>query len=153
MPYKLFKVQFMESIMKFVLSIAAILLFSSSVIKADVLKGTYKTEPNDEGSYLHVKFGSCSNDKKLTCGTIKGSYLKNGSKNKATKIIGENIVWGMLDQGSGIYEGGQIWDPSDPKADGSKKVYKSKMALSGNTLSVSGCILWICKAQNWVKVN
>ena len=95
--------------------------------------------------------------KRLRCGDICcffiPSYLKNGSKNKGTKIIGENIVWGMLDQGSGKYDGGQIWDPSDPKADGSKKVYKSKMALSGNTLSVSGCILWICKAQNWVKVN
>ena len=153
MPYKLQKIKFMERVMKYLLSVGVFILFSSSVVTADVLKGTYKTEPNDEGSYLHVKFGSCSNDKKLTCGTIKGSYLKNGSKNKATKIVGENIVWDMTDEGSGKYGGGKIWDPSDPKDDGSKKIYKSKMELGGNTLSVSGCILWICKAQNWVKVN
>ena len=34
-----------------------------------------------------------------------------------------------------------------------QKIYNSKMSLSGNTLSVSGCILIFCKAQNWTKVN
>ena len=41
----------------------------------------------------------------------------------------------------------------DNNDDGSKKIYNSKMSLSGNTLSVSGCILIFCKAQNWTKVN
>ena len=139
--------------MKFFFTLTTALLLLSSAVKADVLKGTYKTQPNDEGAYLHVKFGGCSSDKNLTCGTIKGSYLKNGSKNKSSKIVGEYIVWDMTNDGQGKFSGGKIWDPSDPKDDGSKKIYKSKMELKGNTLSVSGCILWICKAQDWVKVN
>ena len=139
--------------MKFFLTLTTVFSLLSSVVSAGVLTGTYKTEPNDEGAFLQVKFGACSNDKKLTCGTIKGSYKKNGSKNKNSKVVGENIVWDMVDEGNGKYSGGKIWDPSDPKDDGSKKIYKSKMELKGNILSVSGCILWICKAQNWGKVN
>ena len=139
--------------MKFLFTLATAFLLLSSVVSAGVLTGTYKTEPNDEGAYLQVKFGACSNDKKLTCGKIKGSYLKNGSKNNKSKIVGQNIVWGMVDEGTGKYGNGKIWDPSDPKDDGSKKIYKSKMELKGSTLTVSGCILWICKAQNWSKVK
>ena len=139
--------------MKLLITLGTAFFLLSSAISAGVLTGTYKTEPNDEGTYLQVKFGACSSDKKLTCGTIKGSYLKNGSKNKNSKVVGQYIVWDMIDEGNGKYASGKIWDPSDPKDDGSKKIYKSKMELKGTTLSVSGCILWICKAQDWSKVK
>ena len=144
---------FTEIAMKFLFTLATACLLLSSAVNAEVLKGTYRTEPNDEGAYLQVKFGACYSNKELTCGTIKGSYLKNGAKNKNSKIVGEYIVWDMVDEGQGKFASGKIWDPSDPKDDGSKKIYKSKMELKGNTLSVSGCILWICKAQDWKKVN
>ena len=48
MPYKLQKIKFMEIVMKYLLSIGVFILFSSSVVTADVLKGTYKTEPTVE---------------------------------------------------------------------------------------------------------
>ena len=134
------------------LSLTILLLFSFS-LKADVVTGTFQTEKSDEGNYLHVKFGPCSKDKNLTCGKIKGSFLSNGSKNKNSKITGELIVWNMVYKGNGQYTNGKIWDPSSNNDDGSKKIYNSKMNLSGNTLSVSGCILVFCKAQNWTKVN
>ncbi len=134
------------------LSLTILLLFSFS-LKADVVTGTFQTEKSDEGNYLHVKFGPCPKDKNLTCGKIKGSFLSNGSKNKNSKITGELIVWNMVDKGNGQYTNGKIWDPSSNNDDGSKKIYNSKMNLSGNTLSVSGCILVFCKAQNWTKVN
>ena len=134
------------------LSLTILLLFSFS-LKADVVTGTFQTEKSDEGNYLHVKFGPCPKDKNLTCGKIKGSFLSNGSKNKNSKITGELIVWNMVYKGNGQYTNGKIWDPSSNNDDGSKKIYNSKMNLSGNTLSVSGCILVFCKAQNWTKVN
>ena len=68
----------MEINMKFFLTLTTVFSLLSSVVSAGVLTGTYKTEPNDEGAYLQVRFGACSNDKKLTCGNIKGSYKKNG---------------------------------------------------------------------------
>ena len=76
------------------------LLFLSSGLKAEVVNGTFQTEKSEEGNYLHVKFGACSKDKSKTCGTIKGSFLENGSKNKNSKITGQLIVWDMISKGS-----------------------------------------------------
>jgi uncharacterized protein (DUF2147 family) len=47
----------------------------------------------------------------------------------------------------GAYKGGKIWHPS------TGKTFKSKMALSGNTLKVSGCVGPICRKQTWSRVN
>ena len=135
----------------FFISFIAILFFSAS-LQADVLTGTFQTEKNEEGNYLHVKFGQCSKDKSKTCGTIKTAFTK-GAKNKSYENLGKLIVWDMIDKGNGQYTNGKIWDPSSNNDDGSKKIYNSKMSLSGNTLSVSGCILIFCKAQNWSKIN
>ena len=103
-------------------------------------------------SSTHVKFGACAKDKNKTCGTIKTAFRK-GAKNSGYENLGKLIVWDMIDKGDGQYANGKIWDPSSNNDDGSKKIYNSKMSLSGNTLSVSGCILIFCKAQNWTKVN
>ena len=135
----------------FFISFIAILLFSTS-LQADVVTGTFQTEKNEEGNYLHVKFGPCSKDKSKTCGIIKTAFRK-GTKNKSYENLGKLIVWDMIDKGNGQYTNGKIWDPSSNNDDGSKKIYNSKMNLSGNTLSVSGCILIFCKAQNWTKIN
>ena len=72
--------------MKFLFSLVTAFILLSSTVSAGVLTGTYKTEPNDEGAYLHVKFGACSKNKNLTCGTIKGSYLKTDQKIKTLKL-------------------------------------------------------------------
>ena len=128
------------------------LLFFSASLQADVVTGIFQTEKNEEGNYLHVKFGACAKDKNKTCGTIKTAFRK-GAKNSGYENLGKLIVWDMIDKGNGQYANGKIWDPSSNNDDGSKKIYNSKMSLSGNTLSVSGCILIFCKAQNWTKVN
>ena len=135
----------------FITSLITLLLFSSS-LPAEVVTGTFQTEKNEEGNYLHVKFNACSTDKSKTCGTIKTAFRK-GSKNSSYENLGKLIVWDMIDKGNGQYANGKIWDPSSNNDDGSKKIYNSKMTLSGNTLSVSGCILIFCKAQNWTRVN
>jgi uncharacterized protein (DUF2147 family) len=53
----------------------------------------------------------------------------------------------MTAEGDGEYSGGKIWAPDRDK------VYSSKMALSGETLEVSGCVLVVCRAQSWTRVN
>ena len=135
----------------FFISFIALLFFSAS-LQAEVVTGTFQTEKNEEGNYLHVKFGECPKDKNKTCGTIKTAFRK-GKKNSNYENLGKLIVWDMIDKGDNQYANGKIWDPSSNNDDGSKKIYNSKMNLSGNTLSVSGCILIFCKAQNWTKVN
>ena len=47
----------------------------------------------------------------------------------------------------GNWAQGTIWAPDQDKT------YDSKMSLSGNTLEVSGCVLFICRSQNWTRMN
>ena len=63
--------------------------------------------------------------------------------------MGKNLVWDMVDNGDGTYKDGKIWDPSANNDDGSKKIYNSKMKVSGDTVRVDGCILFFCKGQDW----
>ena len=108
---------------------------------ADPVEGTWKTQV-DDGAYAHVKFAPCG---AALCGTITRTF--NGSGEYKSANIGKKLVWDMQPAGGGAYKSGKIWQPS------TDKTYKSKMALSGNTLNVSGCIGPICKKQTWSRVN
>ena len=53
----------------------------------------------------------------------------------------------MTAEGNGAYSGGKIWAPDR------EKTYNSNMELSGRNLEVSGCVLVICRAQSWTRVQ
>ena len=61
--------------------------------------------------------------------------------------IGKRMIWDMQARGDGNYAKGKIWAPDRDKT------YRSKMALSGRTLKVSGCVLGICRSQSWKKIK
>ena len=124
----------------FALALAGLAL-SASAAMADPVLGTWKTQV-DDGAYAHVKMTKCGSS---ICGTIARAF-KGGSEIK-TKNIGKKLVWDMKPQGNGAYKSGKIWQPS------TDKIYSSKMALSGNTLKVSGCVGPICKKQTWSRVK
>ena len=77
--------------------------------------------------------------------TYRGSYKPfNG------KLIGSfPIMWDYESLGDGRWGNGKVFD-----IDGSK-VYNSHLALkdSGNHLKLSGCILFLCRSQTWVRLN
>ncbi|MEL7098543.1 MAG: DUF2147 domain-containing protein [Pseudomonadota bacterium] len=106
---------------------------------ADPVAGTWKTETGETGGYLHVTIAPCGAQ---ICGTIAKVV---GNDN--TSIVGERIIWDMDAKGSGKYSGGRIWAPDVDKT------YRSKMALSGNALKVSGCVGPICRSQNWTRLK
>lgn len=108
---------------------------------ADPVLGTWKTQV-DDGAYAYVKFAPCGAS---LCGTITNTFNDTGEYKSAN--IGKKLVWDMKADGGGKYSGGTIWQPS------SGKEYRSKMALSGNTLKVSGCVGPICKKQTWSRVK
>jgi hypothetical protein len=137
---------------KFITIIAVICTFGVPAMSG-TLTGLFKTEPSEEGNYLKVKFEPCSANKNLTCGKIKTAIKANGSTNKNYEHLGKNLVWDMVDNGDGTYKDGKIWDPSANNDDGSKKIYNSKMKVSGDMVRVDGCILFFCKGQDWKKVN
>ena len=62
-------------------------------------------------------------------------------------IKGMTILWNLKADDASHWSGGTILDPANGKT------YKSKLALQpgGQKLDVSGCILFICRAQTWIR--
>ena len=118
----------------------------ATLAAADPAEGTWKTKPDDNGDYGYVQIRPCG--AKL-CGTLVRAFDSSGAEKPNSPNIGRRIVWDMEPAGGGAYGGGKIWAPDRDKT------YRSKMALSGNTLSVSGCVLggMICRSSEWQRVK
>lgn len=115
-------------------------LLTGTAMAADPVFGNWKSEPGDDGAYIHVNISACG-DK------ICGKITKVIGKENATSQ-GKSIIKGMNADGAGKYSGGTIWAPDKDKT------YKSKMSLNGNKLSVSGCIAGglLCRSQTWTRL-
>ena len=111
------------------------------------ISGVFKTEPNEEGSYITIEFGACDDTPSLYCGTILGAFNEKDEANDEYEHLGRKIVWKMESKGQGVFEGGMIWAPD------TDKTYNSQMKLDGDTLTVEGCILFICRGQDWVRIQ
>lgn len=124
-------------------SLAAVALLIATPVFADPVLGLYKTQPGDDGKFGHVELYKCDSS---ICGVIRKAFDASG-KEIPSDNIGRRMIWDMQAQGGGAYGKGKIWAPDRDKT------YSSKMALSGNALKVSGCVLGLCRAQNWTRVK
>ncbi|MEM9968815.1 MAG: DUF2147 domain-containing protein [Pseudomonadota bacterium] len=117
-------------------------LFSASASIADPAVGMWQTEP-DDGAYAHIKMAPCG---AAVCGTIARTFNSSGEYTSAN--LGKTLVIDMKAAGNGGYNG-KVWRPSN------NKVYNGKMTVSGNTLSLSGCVAGglICSKQTWKRVK
>ncbi|SIS64176.1 DUF2147 domain-containing protein [Paracoccus saliphilus] len=121
---------------------AAFLLGATAAATADPIEGVWQTQP-DEGAFAHVTIAPCGN---AFCGTISRTF-----KDKAeydSPNIGRQIVIDMAAQGGGNYEG-KVWRPAN------NKVYMGKAQVSGDQMSLSGCVAGglLCKSQTWVRIQ
>jgi uncharacterized protein (DUF2147 family) len=112
---------------------------------ADPIFGTWQTIADDNGNYGHIQVRDCGD--RGICGTLVQSFDGSGatfvSENK-----GRAIIWDMEADGGGAYSGGKVWSPDRDKT------YSSRMQLSGNSLSVQGCVFGICRdGGSWSRVN
>lgn len=124
--------------------IAAVTAFlASSALAADPAVGIWKTQPDDNGNFGHVKIAECG---AKICGTLMKAFNSTGAS-RPSDHIGRQIVWDMQSQAGGKYVKGKIYAPDRDKT------YGSKMQLDGNALVVSGCVFAICRKQNWSRVN
>ena len=125
--------------MKYLIAAACVTLAASGAALADPATGVWKTELGESGAYLHVDIAPCG--EKL-CGTIVKVLASDDQSS-----LGKPIIWDMNATGDGSYSGGNIWAPD------TDKTYRSKMALTGDALKVSGCFGPICRGQVWTRVN
>ena len=118
-------------------------LIAGPALAADPVLGVYKTQPGDDGNYGHVQIYECE---AAICGVIRKAFNASGEEIPSDNI-GRRMIWDMQAQGDGAYGKGKIWAPDRDKT------YRSKMELSGGALKVSGCVLGICRVQNWTKLQ
>ncbi|TAL60131.1 MAG: DUF2147 domain-containing protein [Legionella sp.] len=66
---------------------------------------------------------------------------------KDKKIQGLGFIWGLKDQGNGVWSGGSILDPK------TGKIYKAKVTIDGNKLYVRGYIgvSALGRTQTWIR--
>ena len=138
-----------ERIMRKILAALIVFFIVSVDVFAEPFSGVYKTMPSKTtGGWAHVKFGACKENKNFTCGTLIKAFSRDGKAVKNYEHQGKYVVWDMRKEGDKDFSGGKIKDYSDGK------VYNSKMEiLSKNKIGVSGCVLFICQAQEWRKVK
>ena len=128
-------------------AVASMLVFGFFSAASAEISGLFKTEANEDGNYITVNFGTCEDNPSLYCGTIAGAYNSDDEANEEYEHLDRKIVWKMEHVGQGNFEGGMIWAPD------TDKTYNSQMELNGNTLTVEGCILFICRGQDWTRVQ
>ncbi len=110
---------------------------------ADPLEGSWRTAPDDNGNSGLVQVAPCGD---ALCGTLVTAYGPDGSE-IASPNIGRNIISETLAKGGGEYRG-KVFAPDNGKT------YNSKLMLTGDQLSVSGCVLGFCREGGvWQKQN
>ncbi len=125
-------------------ALAAAVIFTATTAFADPVEGLWKTKPDDNGNFGHVQVKPCG---PAFCGTLVKAFDGTGKEMKSPNI-GKRIIWDMKAKGGGAYGDGKVWSPDRDKT------YSSKMALSGNGLAISGCVLGICRdGGTWSRVK
>jgi uncharacterized protein (DUF2147 family) len=126
------------------LTLAAMLVFAATAASADPIFGLWKTKPDDNGNFGHIKVQACGS---MVCGTLVKAFDGTG-KQIDSPNVGKKIIWDMVAYPDGVYDDGKVWSPDRDKT------YDSDMKLSGNSLKVRGCVLGICRdGGQWSRVK
>ncbi|WP_341366431.1 DUF2147 domain-containing protein [Yoonia sp. BS5-3] len=110
---------------------------------ADPLEGLWQTAQDDNGNFGHIQVAPCG---PALCGTLVRSFDASGNE-IASNFTGRNIISETTPSGGGQYRG-KVYSPDRDKT------YNSRLQLNGNSLSVSGCVLGICRdGGTWTRVQ
>ena len=126
------------------LIITALAATIGSAALADPVLGTWQTRPDDNGNYGHVEIAACG---AAFCGTLVRAFDGSGAEVDSPNV-GRQIVWDMVAYPEGLYDDGKIYAPDRDKT------YNGEMTLSGDRLTVSGCVLGMCReGGTWTRVK
>ena len=127
-----------------ILKSVVILVLSAGAALADPVEGMWRTKADDNGNSGLIQITPCGD---AFCGKLVKAFDSAG-KEWASPNVGKKIVWDMKPEGDGAYGDGKVWSPDRDKT------YDAKMQLNGNKLSVSGCVLMICRdGGTWTRVQ
>jgi uncharacterized protein (DUF2147 family) len=126
------------------LALAAVLAtLAAPAFAADPLEGMWRTAKDDNGNSGLIEVAPCGD--KL-CGRLVRAFGPDGQQIDSDNI-GRAIIWDTAPSGDGEYRG-RVYSP-DRDAE-----YNSKLVLTGDRLSVSGCRIGICREGGvWQRSN
>lgn len=116
------------------LAAAAALTLLAGAAAADALEGRWLTAPDDNGNRGMIEVAPCG---AALCGVLVAAFGADGNQIESDNI-GRQIIWDTTPNGDGSYSG-RVYAPDRGKE------YNSKLVLTGDSLSVSGCVLGICR--------
>ena len=129
---------------RFAAAVAALTL-SAGAACADPIEGTWQTTQDDNGNYGHIQVGPCSGNASQFCGQLVQSFDSSGNAISSDNT-GRMIITEAVPQGGGEYRG-KIYAPDRDRT------YNSRLRLNGNSLSVSGCVLGVCRdGGTWTRL-
>ncbi|MDP3194744.1 DUF2147 domain-containing protein [Tabrizicola sp.] len=127
-----------------VIAFAAGFAVMAGMAGADPAEGIWQTRKDDNGNFGHVQIKPCG---PAVCGTLIKAFNGEG-KEIDSPNVGKRIVWDMVPYANGLYDDGKIWSPDRDKT------YNGDMTLAGDSLSVRGCVLGICRdGGTWKRVK
>ena len=136
---------------------AGLSLAAGAAHAADPAEGVWLVEAKN----AQVRIAPCAANSAQLCGAIVWLSKplgddgqprrdeKNPNAQARTKpLMGMLMIRDFRAAGPGRWEGGKIYDPK------AGKTYASKMRVSPDgTLKVEGCVMVVCKAQTWTRVQ
>ncbi len=132
--------------MKRILTAGLALLAMTGAALADDLMGDWRTAPDDNGNTGIIRITQCGQS---LCGTLIQAFDSSGASVE-TDNVGRQIVWETNPTGEPGEYRGMIYAPDRDRN------YRSRLQLSGNSLSVSGCVLGgaVCREGGaWQRAN
>lgn len=119
------------------------LILAGGAALADPLEGMWQTAADDNGNSGKIEVVPCG---AMLCGTLIKAFDAAGAE-MASDNIGRQLIWDTTPNGDGTYSG-QVYSPDRDKT------YTSYLVLSGDSLSVRGCVLGFCREGGvWTRVN
>jgi uncharacterized protein (DUF2147 family) len=115
---------------KLAASAMALILMAGAAV-ADPLIGDWRTAADDNGNSGIVRIVQCGTS---LCGTLVQSFDSAG-KPMESENVGRQLVWDTNPTGEAGQYRGMIHSPDRGRD------YRSRLALSGDALTVSGCVM------------
>jgi uncharacterized protein (DUF2147 family) len=126
---------------KLAAAIALVLLAAPAF--ADPLEGMWRTANDDNGNSGLIQVSICGD---ALCGVLVKAFGADGAE-MASPNVGRQLIWDTRPSGNGEYRG-RVYSPDRDQE------YNSRLQLTGDSLSVSGCVLGICREGGvWSRVN
>ena len=132
--------------MRTILTGAAVLMLMAGAALADPLIGDWKTAADDNGNSGIIRITQCGTS---LCGTLVQSFDSAGKPMESANT-GRQLIWDTNPTGEAGQYRGMLHSPDRGRD------YRSRLALSGNALTVSGCVMGgaICReGGTWQRVN